>query len=166
MSHTTATDKISKAIATLGPVGFLPKAPGTWGSAVAIIAAPFLLLPYSPLVRCIIIALVFVLGGLAADRAERLLGQKDPGCIIIDEVAGQWLVFAFFPIMTSWQILFGFLAFRFFDILKPWPVKAAESWLPGGFGIMIDDIIAGLYGALCLFGARFLYLEYLSQMFR
>lgn len=164
MPNTSSIDRIATAFATLGPVGHLPKAPGTWGSAVAVIAAPFVFLPLSPLHRCIILALLFIIGGLAANRAEVVIGKKDPGSVVIDEVLGQWTVYALFPIMTTWQILLGFLLFRLFDITKPWPVKAAENWLPGGFGVMIDDLLAGIYAALCMWGARFAYMNYIAPM--
>ncbi|NJB67361.1 phosphatidylglycerophosphatase A [Desulfobaculum xiamenense] len=164
MTHTSTLDRAATAFATLGPVGHLPKAPGTWGSAVAVIAAPFLFLPFSPLTRCIILAALFVVGGLASGRAETVIGSKDPGCVIIDEVLGQWMVFALFPIMTTWQILLGFALFRLFDITKPWPVHSAETWLPGGFGVMIDDLLAGCYAALCMWGARHAYLAWIAPM--
>ncbi len=164
MTHISRSDSIATAFATLGPIGHLPKAPGTWGSAAAVIAAPFVFLPLSPTVRCLILAALFIVGGLAASRAEAVIGSKDPGSVVIDEVLGQWMVFALFPIMTTWQILLGFILFRLFDIAKPWPVKAAENWLPGGFGVMIDDLLAGLYAALCMWGARWAYVHWVAPL--
>ena len=96
------------------------------------------------------VAAVFLIGGLAAGRAEVILGQKDPNRINIDELMGQWLTFLPFASLGPWQLALGFLFFRIFDILKPWPVRQSEHWLPGGFGIMIDDAVAGIYGAALL----------------
>ena len=106
--------------------------------------------------RIAILAAVFVLGALAATRAEALLGRKDPGCIVIDELVGQWiamLCLSAFSASSTWCdaafLLVPFVFFRLFDIWKPWPVHASESWLPGGWGIMIDDVFAGLWALLC-----------------
>lgn len=150
----TITDKIAANIATLGPIGHLPKAPGTWGSAATVIACPFLFIPFSFTVRLLIIALVFVVGAWAAGRAEKTFGKKDPGCVVIDEVAGQLITYFFFAGLLSWHMLAGFLLFRLFDIKKPFPVKSAEHWLPGGWGVMIDDVVAGLYAAAALWFLR------------
>lgn len=160
-AHST-TDRLAAAFATLGPVGHLPKAPGTWGSAAAVVAAPFLFMPYSPLVRsCILIAL-FILGSLAATRAEHVYNKQDPGCVVIDEVLGQWITYLPFSIMTTWQVLAGFLFFRIFDILKPFPIRRAEHWLPKGWGVMIDDAIAGIYAAAALWAARWVFVNWFS----
>jgi phosphatidylglycerophosphatase A len=146
--------KAATFISTLGPVGFLPKAPGTWGSAVAVIVSPFLFYPFTLPVRIAILVLLFIFGALASTQAEKSLGTKDPGCVIIDEVLGQWVTFTPFVIMTGWQFITGFILFRIFDILKPWPVRQSENWLKSGWGIMIDDAIAGIYAAICLWLIR------------
>jgi len=160
---TTTTDRIATACATLGPVGHLPKGPGTWGSAAAVIVAPFLFLPHSPLVRVLILVALFLAGAWAAGRAEHVLGRKDPGCVVIDEVLGQWLTFLPFSIMTSWQVLAGFALFRLFDIAKPFPIRRSERWLPGGFGVMLDDVIAGAYAAAGLWALRWAYLAFVTS---
>ncbi len=161
MEHRSLLDRLSLAVSTLGPIGWLPKAPGTWGSLAAVVAAPFIFLPFSLQIRLWILAALFVLGGLAAHRAEKILGQKDPGCVVIDEVLGQWvcfLPFAFrFASVNFWHLAIGFALFRAFDILKPWPIRRSETWLPGGFGIMLDDVIAGILAALCLWPIRLLW---------
>ncbi len=157
-----ALDRLAVNIATLGPVGFLPKAPGTWGSAAAVIAAPFLYLPHSPVVRAAILAALLVVGTWAAHRAERVIGGKDPGCIVIDEWVGQWMVYYPFSIMTTWQVLAGFVFFRIFDTLKPWPIGTCDRRVPCGPGIMLDDVLAGVMGAAALFGARWVYVHYLA----
>ena len=137
--------------ATLGPVGRIPFAPGTWGSLVAVLSAPWLLGSLPLIWRLILIVAVFFIGSWASHAAEGILGQKDPGSVVIDEFCGQLLVFCFFTHPAGWQLGAGFVLFRIFDICKPWPVGASESWLPSGYGIMLDDILAGGYAALTLF---------------
>ena len=161
MNQLSFLERTVLAVCTLGPIGRLPKAPGTWGSLAAVIAAPLLFLPFSVPIRLYILGALFVLGGLAAHRAEKILGQKDPGCIVIDEVLGQWVClfpFAFqFTSVNFGHLLIGLALFRAFDILKPWPVRRSENWLPGGFGIMLDDVMAGVLAALCLWPVRALW---------
>lgn len=151
--------------ARLWPLGLSPRAPGTVASLASALAAPWLFLVFPLPLRLALLAVFFVLGGLAADFAEKSLGRKDPSSVVIDELLGQWL--ALLPLLTAWQtvtnvpgpaigpesarvplllILLGFALFRLFDIWKPWPVKASETWLPGGWGIMIDDVVAGCFG--------------------
>jgi len=147
----TLIDRVATNFASLGPFGKLP-ASGTWGSAVAAVAAPFIFMPAPFAVRLLLLLLLFVGGSLACDIVERNLCIKDPGLCIIDEVLGQWITYLFFGALTPAQLFFGFVLFRAFDILKPPPVRASESWMPGGFGIMIDDALAGIYSALALWG--------------
>lgn len=143
-------DSCILAICRLGVAGLMPRAPGTWGTALACIIAPFVYLPLGLGWRVAVLALLFVLGGIAAGRAERLLGRKDPGEVVIDELVGVWLVLLPFHKPGFWLILSAFVCFRIFDILKPWPVRASETWLPGGFGVMIDDVVAGCWAMLCV----------------
>lgn len=143
-------DKIIMAFCRLGIAGLAPKAPGTWGTAEACILAPFIFMPLSYLWRCIFLVLLFILGGIAATRAEKILGQKDPGQVVIDELVGVWLVLLPFQKSTFGLILAAFILFRIFDIAKPWPIKASENWLPDGFGVMIDDVLAGVYALICV----------------
>ncbi len=152
----TSFDKAVLHFARLTPSGLSPKAPGTAGSFFAVLLAPFLFLPFSLPVRLAILGIIFAAGALAATRAEKLLGLQDPGCIVIDELVGQWLAMlclAPFSASATWHdaafLLVPFVFFRIFDILKPWPVHASESWLPAGWGIMIDDVFAGLWALLC-----------------
>lgn len=91
---------------------------------------------------------VTLAGTWAAHRAERVLGRKDPGAIVIDEVAGMTLSVLAFS-LTLPTLVTGFLLFRLFDILKPYPIRASQS-APGGLGVMVDDLIAGLYTAIVL----------------
>ncbi len=137
-------------LATLGPLGWIPFAPGTWGSLAAVLIAPWLFLPLHPLLQVFLVLLLFVAGSWAASQAEKTLQQKDPGPVIIDEFAGQLLVFIFILQPGFWQLGVGFLLFRLFDISKPWPVGASESWLASGYGVMLDDILAGIYAGLSL----------------
>lgn len=141
----------------LGGAGLAPSAPGTWGSAVAALLAPLLFCPLSFMGRILVLVGLFILGGLAASRAERLLGRSDPGEVVIDELLGLWLVLLPFREPTLPLLVAAFLLFRFFDILKPWPVSASELWLPGGFGVMIDDVVAGALAMVCLILLRMLH---------
>lgn len=143
-------DVLAFWISTLGPLGRMPKAPGTWGSLGATLAAPWLFLPFSPLVRVLILLGVLAVGTWAAQRMEQLMGRKDPGCVVVDELCGQWLTFLPFAALSPWHLLAGFALFRCFDILKPWPARMAEKKIPGGLGVMLDDCVAAFYASLTL----------------
>ena len=153
----TSFDTLVLHFCRLGPAGLSPKAPGTAGSFLATLLAPLVFLPLSLPWRLVLLLLLFVLGGFAASRAEVLLQKQDPGCVVIDELVGQWismLSFGSLSAASTWRdiafLFIAFLFFRFFDILKPWPVHASESWLPSGWGIMIDDVLAGVWALLCV----------------
>jgi phosphatidylglycerophosphatase A len=142
------SDYAALAIATFG-VGYLPLIPGTFGSMVGV--AIFLLLQQSVALQLFFIAVIVVLGVWAAFRTERLLGLKDPGKVVVDEVAGQMIALTPLPFLADgpwlvWVIV-SFNLFRLFDIFKPYPARRFEA-LPGGFGIMADDLVAGIYGAI------------------
>ena len=92
---------------------------------------------------------LFILGVAVCGRASERLGRHDPGGIVWDEMVGYWLTIALLPLHWMW-LAGGFLAFRFFDILKPWPIRAVEKRFGGGLGIMLDDIVAALYAMLVL----------------
>lgn len=130
--------------------GCSPRAPGTAGSLLAVILAPWLFLPLSLGWRIGVLIFLFISGSLAAGRAETILGKKDPGEVVIDEVLGQWLVLLPLAKTNFITCALAFILFRIFDILKPWPVRASENWLPGGAGVMIDDAFAGLYALVVL----------------
>ncbi|MGX7948794.1 phosphatidylglycerophosphatase A family protein [Oleidesulfovibrio alaskensis] len=132
--------------------GLFPVAPGTCGTALGALLAPWLFLPLSFPARLVVVILVFMLGCWAADRAEHLLGRKDPGEVVIDEIFGLWLCLLPFAQVSTQGLVWAFVLFRIFDIAKPWPVRQAESWLPGGGGVMIDDGVAGLW-AMVVFAA-------------
>ncbi|NDV20175.1 phosphatidylglycerophosphatase A [Pseudodesulfovibrio sp. JC047] len=145
MKATSPLDTFAAALATLGPIGHFPKAPGTWGSLAAIVAAPWLFVSLPLWGRCLTLAVVLLVGIWACARAEIVFDKKDPGCVIIDELFGQWLALLFFQGLPIWYLAVAFALFRFFDILKPWPVNWAERTFPGGLGVMLDDGVAGLY---------------------
>uniref|UniRef100_I2Q302 Phosphatidylglycerophosphatase A-like protein n=1 Tax=Desulfovibrio sp. U5L TaxID=596152 RepID=I2Q302_9BACT len=146
----TTGDRLSLLVSGLGPIGKIPCAAGTWGSAVAVLAAPALFVPLPGFWRVVVLAALFYVGGVTATRTEKLLNKKDPGHVVIDELLGQWLTFLPFAAPTTFELAAGFVFFRAFDILKPPPVRASEHWLPGGYGVMIDDVLAGVYACLCL----------------
>ncbi|PIE69532.1 MAG: phosphatidylglycerophosphatase A [Deltaproteobacteria bacterium] len=137
-------------IATLWIAGRGPKAPGTWGTLAAMCMAPWLFMPLSIPCRLALLAAIFIVGSIAASRVEILMGQKDPGCVVIDELLGLWICYGAFPTLSLWQLCAGFVFFRMFDIVKPWPLRAAETWLPNGWSVMLDDALAGIYAAICL----------------
>ena len=139
------------ALATLGPVGNIRPAPGSWGSAAAVLIAAGLASMSGWLLQAALVT-VCVAGVRAADVYEMTTGQKDASPVIIDEVAGQWIALLAVPFDWRWWLA-AFLAFRFFDILKPGPVRLAER-LPGGYGVMADDIVAGALAAAVLLAVR------------
>jgi len=150
MPTTTPLNKFATALATLGPIGHFPKAPGTWGSLAAVVAAPWLYLPFPLWGRITVLIGVLIVGTWACSHAEKILGKKDPGCVIIDELLGQWLALLFFSAMPIWYLGLAFILFRIFDIFKPWPIKWTENAFPGGLGVMVDDAVAGLYALASL----------------
>ena len=141
-------DRLIIAFATGMYSGFIPKAPGTWGSALALIPWYFCR-SLGPLNYLLLLSVLFVLGFFAAGSAEKILDQPDPGCIVIDEVLGMFITLAMAPNHPAAWLL-GFLLFRFFDIVKPFPVSWLDSHLHGGIGIMVDDVAAGIYAFICL----------------
>lgn len=151
----TFSDEAILFFCRLGIAGLARKAPGTWGTFEACLLAPFVFLPLSIFWRSVALIALFILGGLAATRAEKLLGQKDPGQVVIDELVGVWLVLLPFQKAGFWTILAAFLFFRLFDITKPGPIRASENWLPDGFGVMIDDVMAGFAALFCVAVLRF-----------
>jgi phosphatidylglycerophosphatase A len=135
-------------VATAFGVGLAPLVPGTFGSLPGVVLAWGLGAAVGPWGIAAGLAAVTAAGTWAAEGAIRHFGDKDPRPVVVDEVAGQMLTLLFVPL--TWQVLLaGFLLFRVFDILKPFPAGALER-LPGGAGIMADDLAAGIYGNLVL----------------
>ena len=135
-------------VATFFGIGHLRPGPGTWGSATTVLLWWLLALSIVPGWQpwaAVLLALAAILAGIpAATRVARANGRKDPQFVVIDEVAGQFITLIAAPI--TWQsLLLGFILFRGFDIVKPWPVRRLER-LPEGVGIVVDDVAAGLYG--------------------
>jgi phosphatidylglycerophosphatase A len=133
--------------------GWLPWAPGTWGSLAALPFAWLILTYGGPGLLALAALALFGAGCSAADIAARETQTKDPGWIVVDEVVGQWLT-----LLAAPQSLIGytaaFLLFRLFDIWKPWPIGWADRRLEGGFGIMFDDVLAAIYAAIVLIVGR------------
>ncbi len=128
--------------------GYLPKAPGTWGSLVGLLL--FLLLqPLDLLPYLAVVLVLFIAGTLAAGEAEKILDNRDPGVVVIDEIVGMLITMSGVPLTPLTQLL-GFVLFRFFDIAKPFPVNFFDSRFHGGLGIMLDDVVAGLYSLVFL----------------
>ena len=134
-------DRVALAVATVGGAGYAPVAPGTVGSAITV--AALWLLPFSIVGLTVFLCVVLAVGTWAAGRAERLMGRKDPGAIVIDEVAGMTISLMLAPHNLGAYAL-AFLFFRVFDVIKPFPARQSQR-ITGGVGVMIDDVIAGFY---------------------
>jgi phosphatidylglycerophosphatase A len=141
-------NRLIMAAATGLYVGMIPRAPGTWGSLAALL--PWLLIKDLPLLPYLaVLATVFVLGFFAAGSAEKILDRPDAGAIVIDEILGMFITLTLAPAHPAAWLL-GFIFFRFFDIAKPFPVSWFDQHIHGGIGIMMDDVIAGLYALISL----------------
>ena len=133
--------------------GLLPKAPGTFGS-VAALPLVWSMLGLAWWVQLLIILAVFFIGVGVSSAVSRETGLKDDPRIVVDEIAGMALTLFFLPMGAAWYWLIpGFLLFRIFDIVKPWPVGWVDRTVKGGLGIMLDDVVAGLMAGGLLWGA-------------
>ena len=128
--------------------GLSPFAPGTMGTLVAI-PFIFVLKGLGNPVFWVVLVLLFLLGVKLCGDVSRKLGVHDHGGIVWDEMVGYWLSAAFVPLQWPW-LLAAFLLFRFFDIVKPWPIRQLDKEVSGGFGIMIDDVVAALFTVVIL----------------
>lgn len=145
-------NRTSTLIATLGGLGRVPFAPGTVASLAALPFA-WLLAYYGGNLALLAATLASaVIGTWACDAYARSTNSVDPSECVADELAGQWLTFAFAPLSLA-GIVLAFLLFRLFDVLKPWPIPLAEQ-LEGGLGIMADDIVAAVMAGLLLVAIR------------
>jgi len=176
----TVSDYFAIVFATCG-VGFIPLAPGTFGSAVGVgvflleewaieRASIFamrhgwdsdLLVSFIIASMLLIVTTISVVGTWAATRVEKLSGRKDPGIVVIDEVAGQLVALFLLPFYRAGLpvVIAGFILFRLFDIWKPYPIRKLES-LGGGLGIMADDLLAGFYAMISLSLLTPIYLKF------
>ena len=136
-------------IATGFGVGLSPVMPGTCASLAALPVAWAIRAEWGATGLAAAFALIFVVGGWAAGIATKARGVEDPGWVVVDEIAGQWLVLVAAPLdPVAWAL--AFVLFRVFDIWKPWPVGWADRHVEGGFGIMLDDVLAAGYALLVL----------------
>ncbi len=173
------SDYLALWIATCG-IGYMPIVPATFGSLVGIgiylLAlksnesltvwaqgnnfTPVFVESFRASLTVIFLIALFLIGIWAANRVVKLTGKKDPRIVIIDEVVGQLITFLFVPAKLGWgTVVVGFLAFRFFDIWKPYPADKLES-LPTGLGVMADDVMAGFYAAAFMSLLCFAYLAF------
>ena len=139
-------ERVAVMIATLFGVGRAPLAPGTVASLVTVIVLAFV--PFSRVGLVVFFLVVVVAGTWAAHVAERVIGGKDPGAIVIDEVAGMTLAVLAFP-LTREVLMIGLALFRAFDVWKPPPARQSQR-ITGGVGVMIDDLIAGFYALVLI----------------
>jgi len=141
-------DRAVLLLATGFSVGSIPRAPGTFGSLLGIPVAWGLaeigLSATIGILSALILCSVWIAG-----EAERLLGRKDAACIVVDEIVGILTAMAGMP-ATPFNLAAGFVAFRFFDIFKPFPARYLDARVPGGWGIVLDDVVAGVYSNVLL----------------
>jgi phosphatidylglycerophosphatase A len=140
-------DRLALFVATAGYVGYAPIAPGTAGSIVGLVLFMVIRWIDSAVVEASVIGAALVLGLWAASNVERQLG-KDPSVVVIDEVVGMLITLAFLDVGPVAMVI-GFILFRVLDVIKPFPAGRLED-LHGGPGIMLDDVMAGLYGQLLM----------------
>jgi len=136
----------SLAIATAFGIGYVPVAPGTFGSAAGLLL--WMVLPASTVVQASAIVALFTLGSLAGNAAERHFGRTDPRQVVVDEVMGMLITLFLNPVGLKGAFV-GFLFFRATDVIKPYPANRLER-LPGGVGVMADDAMAAIYANLAL----------------
>jgi phosphatidylglycerophosphatase A len=139
-------------LATGAYTGYSPVAPGTAGSVVGIIIGYFICAPLwqsAPIIFALIFAAVFAVSCWIADRAEKIFQEHDSSRIVLDEVLGMIATMYLNPIGWPW-LLGGFLLFRIFDIIKPYPASLIDRRMSGGAGVMLDDLFAGIYANLVL----------------
>ena len=141
-------NKTAVFLATGLYVGKVPLAPGTFGSLLGLPLC-FLLDKIQLSAAIAAVLLIVALATWIADAAERILGRPDPGCIVIDEIAGMAVTLMGLPFNPT-TVVVGFILFRILDILKPFPIRVIDKRLPGGLGIVADDVIAGIFSNFLL----------------
>jgi phosphatidylglycerophosphatase A len=152
--------RLAVFIATVGYCGYFPVAPGTIGSLAGLAVYAVVRWPNSPIVEVVAIGGIFAAGVWAGTVAERYFGGIDPGPIVIDEVVGMLITLAFVPVGWSGALL-GFVLFRIFDVIKPYPAGRFER-LHGGLGVMADDAMAAVYANVSLRIALWLVPEWIA----
>lgn len=135
-------------VATCGYLGYVPVAPGTFGSIAGLGVFALVRATGGPALEVAVIVAILLVGVWSGTEAERHFGGVDPGPVVLDEVAGMLITLAFLPVTLSGAVV-GFLLFRLFDVIKPWPANRLEA-LPGGLGVMADDAMAAVYAHLAL----------------
>lgn len=139
-------------IATWFGCGFMKPAPGTWGTLGAL---PFAILIYmlaGTIGILIGTILLILLGYWASEKFEEMVGEHDSSAIVIDEAAGLFMTFLILPTLNAYTIATAFFLFRFFDIIKPWPISWVDKKMPGAAGVMIDDLIAAFFAVITFAG--------------
>ena len=142
--------RLALFLATCGYLGYVPIAPGTFGSALGLAVFFAVRSTGSVAVELAVIAILFAVGVWSGTEAEHHFGGVDPGPIVLDEVVGMLITLALLPVTPAGAIV-GFLVFRVLDVVKPWPSAGFEK-LPGGLGVMADDGMAAIYGNLLMRG--------------
>jgi phosphatidylglycerophosphatase A len=135
-------------VATCGYLGYVPVAPGTFGSVAGLVVFAAVRWSGSIAIELAVIGFLLAIGVWSANVAEKHFGGVDPAPVILDEVAGMLITLALIPVNLSGAIV-GFLLFRLLDVIKPWPANRLES-LPGGLGVMADDAMAAVYGNVAM----------------
>ncbi len=136
---------VSMFFATVGGIGYLPGGPGTYAAAVAVWPIVWMSYVFPPGVRLFILGIVTLLSVFWSEYAGKALQESDSSKIVIDEVVGVWVALVLFDSLRWPQWLMGFVAFRVFDIWKPWPVGWLDRRVQNGLGVVLDDVAAGLW---------------------
>lgn len=129
--------------------GLAPRAPGTFGTLPGLLIA-IIISPIPLWLQALLIVLAFMIGIRICDIASARLGSHDHGAIVWDEIVGVLITLLAVP-LSAGSLIIGFLLFRFFDVIKPWPIGWIDRQVDGGFGIMIDDVVAGVFAGVCLY---------------
>ncbi len=150
-------DKINRIIATFFYTGYLPIAPGTWASLFTTIILFFVFKTLTFPMYLFVLVFIFIIGSVISDYLSKKYNVEDPRWIVIDEVVGilvTFLPFYYKVVFNPKALIVGFFLFRIFDVIKPFPVSCADKRIKNGFGIMFDDVLAGVYAAIVLFLLR------------
>jgi len=146
MTLDSLSSLLARAVATAGGAGYSPVAPGTCGTAVTVPLA-WVCRDLDTQWYLVVVGVVILVGIAAAHRADQVWGTHDSGRIVIDEVAGYLVTVALVDRGSGWVLAAGFVVFRALDILKPPPIRAIDRRVPGGTGVVLDDVAAGVLGA-------------------